>query len=73
MINLLGSKGHEGEAVFVGLDEALKTPGVYVHLYGKRDTKPFRKMGHITVMREDLSVAKTLAKQLLHHVQVTSV
>ncbi|WP_423147216.1 5-(carboxyamino)imidazole ribonucleotide synthase [Rubrolithibacter danxiaensis] len=50
MVNLLGEKGHEGLAVYKGLDEALKMDGVYVHLYGKKFTKPFRKMGHVTIL-----------------------
>ncbi|MFM7770616.1 MAG: 5-(carboxyamino)imidazole ribonucleotide synthase, partial [Bacteroidota bacterium] len=46
MINLLGEKGYSGKAVYAGLKDALNTSGVYVHLYGKEETKPFRKMGH---------------------------
>ncbi len=49
MINLLGEEGHTGPARYQGLEEALKTEGVYVHLYGKKMTKPFRKMGHVTI------------------------
>lgn len=50
MINLLGEKGHEGVAVYQGLEKIMAIDGVYVHLYGKKYTKPFRKMGHITVI-----------------------
>ena len=60
MINLLGEKGFEGLAEYEGLNEALKLDGVYVHLYGKKFTKPFRKMGHVTVV--DSSREKALEK-----------
>ena len=53
MINLLGEPGYEGEAIYEGLDETLRLPGVYVHLYGKTYTKPFRKMGHVTITGPD--------------------
>jgi 5-(carboxyamino)imidazole ribonucleotide synthase len=53
MINLLGEPGYEGEAVYEGLDEALKIRGVYIHLYGKQITKPYRKMGHATITGKD--------------------
>jgi len=53
MINLLGESGYEGEAIYEGLDEALAIRGVYIHLYGKTITKPFRKMGHATITGAD--------------------
>ena len=60
MVNLLGEDGYEGAARYEGLDEALATTGVSVHLYGKTTTKPFRKMGHVTVV--DATVAGLKAK-----------
>jgi 5-(carboxyamino)imidazole ribonucleotide synthase len=45
MINLLGEADHSGEAHYTGIEEVMKWPGVYVHLYGKKITKPFRKNG----------------------------
>ena len=53
MINLLGEKGHEGSANYEGIKEVMKLEGVYIHLYGKKITKPFRKMGHVTIIDED--------------------
>lgn len=50
MLNLLGEPGFEGEAVYEGLENVLAIPAVFVHLYGKKMTKPFRKMGHVTVL-----------------------
>ncbi|MEY4217012.1 MAG: hypothetical protein RLZZ68_1468 [Bacteroidota bacterium] len=58
MLNVVGEKGFEGPAVYVGLEEVLKVSGVYVHLYGKTQTKPFRKMGHVTVLGRDLGEIK---------------
>ena len=45
--------GYEGPAVYEGIEKVLKCPGVYVHLYGKALTKPFRKMGHVTIVDAD--------------------
>ncbi len=53
MINLLGEPGYEGPAEYEGLSEVMKLEGVYIHLYGKKITKPFRKMGHVTIVDED--------------------
>jgi len=58
MLNVLGSPGHEGPAVYEGLEEVLSLPGVYVHLYGKSHTKPFRKMGHVTALGREISEIK---------------
>jgi 5-(carboxyamino)imidazole ribonucleotide synthase len=62
MVNLLGEKGYEGIADYEGLNEILKLDGVYVHLYGKKFTKPFRKMGHVTIIDNDREKAIEKAK-----------
>lgn len=49
MVNVLGEEDHTGPAIYEGLEEVLELKGVYVHLYGKAVTKPFRKMGHVTI------------------------
>jgi 5-(carboxyamino)imidazole ribonucleotide synthase len=59
MLNLLGEKGFEGPVYYEGLDEILEKEGVFVHLYGKSITKPFRKMGHVTVLGDDLGELRT--------------
>jgi 5-(carboxyamino)imidazole ribonucleotide synthase len=46
---------------YEGLEEVLKAEGVYVHLYGKKTTKPFRKMGHVTIVDKDLNSLKKKA------------
>lgn len=53
MVNLLGEVGFAGSARYEGLEAVLKTEGVHVHLYGKKTTKPFRKMGHVTIVDTD--------------------
>jgi 5-(carboxyamino)imidazole ribonucleotide synthase len=58
MVNILGEKGHHGAAKFDGLEKVLEIPGAYVHLYGKQTTKPFRKMGHVTLLGTDLTQIK---------------
>lgn len=50
MVNLLGAEGHSGPVVYTGLEAALAIPGVYPHFYGKAETRPFRKMGHVTII-----------------------
>jgi 5-(carboxyamino)imidazole ribonucleotide synthase len=70
MINLLGEKGFEGKARYENIEEVLHTEGAYIHLYGKEDTKPFRKMGHITVCNSNLEEAKATARTFLAEVKV---
>ncbi len=64
MINLLGEPGFEGEAMYEGLDEVLKIRGVYLHLYGKMQTRPYRKMGHVTITGSDWSSVRNKTKQV---------
>lgn len=60
MVNLLGEENHEGPVQYEGLADCLKIDGVKIHLYGKKITKPFRKMGHVTIL--DISLEKALEK-----------
>ncbi len=57
MVNILGEPGYEGEAKYLGLEDCLKIDGVKVHIYGKKITKPFRKMGHVTIIDESIKSA----------------
>ncbi|MGR6088554.1 MAG: 5-(carboxyamino)imidazole ribonucleotide synthase [Arcticibacter sp.] len=72
MVNLLGAKGHSGRAVYEGLEALMQIPGAYVHLYGKRDTKAFRKMGHVTVTASTIEEAKEMARKIKDLVRVVS-
>lgn len=58
MVNLLGEEGHSGVAVYDGLEKVLAVSGIHVHLYGKKMTKPWRKMGHVTIVDYDVKELK---------------
>ena len=64
MINLLGELGYAGPAVYQGIEEVLSMEGVYLHLYGKSETRPMRKMGHITILGEDQEKSKEKAHRI---------
>jgi 5-(carboxyamino)imidazole ribonucleotide synthase len=61
MVNVLGEPGFSGEARYQGFNEVVKLSGVHVHLYGKKFTKPFRKMGHVTILDKDVESLKQKA------------
>ena len=58
MVNLLGEPGHAGPAKYRGFEDVIREPGIHVHLYGKKLTKPFRKMGHVTIVDNDMQSLK---------------
>lgn len=70
MVNLLGEDGHTGEAKYEGLEAVLAQEGVHVHLYGKKITKPFRKMGHVTIVDKDKESLKKKAKFVKDNLKV---
>jgi 5-(carboxyamino)imidazole ribonucleotide synthase len=72
MVNLLGEEHTVGPVVYNGLEECLRETGVHLHLYGKKQTKPFRKMGHATVVHHSLDQAKQKALWVKQTVQVTA-
>jgi 5-(carboxyamino)imidazole ribonucleotide synthase len=72
MINLLGEKGFEGPVFYDGLDKILAIPGVHPHIYGKTTTKPFRKMGHVTITGETLEDVLEKAKTVQQIIRVIS-
>ena len=72
MVNLLGEDGYTGEAKYLGMNESLAISGVYPFLYGKKITKPFRKMGHITVVDEDLESLKMKVKKVKEILKVVT-
>lgn len=61
MVNLLGEPGETGYVEYKGIEDVLSKEGVYVHIYGKKQTRPFRKMGHITIIAPDLETARKKA------------
>lgn len=70
MINLLGELGYEGPVKIQGLEESMAQDGVKVHIYGKKETKPSRKMGHVTIMDSDIEKAKEKAKFVQHNLKI---
>ncbi|MAJ31600.1 MAG: 5-(carboxyamino)imidazole ribonucleotide synthase [Flavobacteriaceae bacterium] len=73
MINLIGEAKHNGPVIYQGLKEALAIEGVYAHVYGKAETRPFRKMGHMTIVDANLEKAYQKAKQIKSMIKVISV
>ncbi len=72
MLNLLGEDGFSGVAKYEGLDEALAIPGVYPFLYGKKMTKPFRKMGHVTILGANKEEIIEKSEQVKNLIRVIS-
>ena len=70
MINLLGEPGYEGLAEYEGIEDIFSEAGVYLHLYGKRFTKPYRKMGHITIVNSDREAAISRAREIQKSLKV---
>jgi 5-(carboxyamino)imidazole ribonucleotide synthase len=72
MVNLLGAEGFNGDVRYEGIEQCMAQEGVSVHIYGKKKTKPFRKMGHVTVTNQDLNEAKNTAQWVRQTLQVKS-
>ena len=70
IVNILGAEGHSGEAVYTNLNEVLSMDNVFVHLYGKSQTKPGRKMGHVTIMHTDYQDLRYKANKIKHTLKV---
>jgi len=72
MVNLVGDANHEGEVVYENIEKIMKMPGVTPHIYGKKITRPFRKMGHVTIVNKDLAEARKIAEQVKNSIKVIS-
>ena len=72
MVNLLGADGHTGPPRYHGLTEALTRPGLKLHLYGKTETRPFRKMGHVTIVGDRIEDILEVAEWVRENVRVTT-
>jgi 5-(carboxyamino)imidazole ribonucleotide synthase len=70
IVNILGAEGHSGEAVYTNLNDVLGMDNVFVHLYGKKQTKPGRKMGHVTIMHTDYQDLRYKANKIKHTLKV---
>ena len=72
MVNLVGAPGYAGPVVYEGIAQILELPGVCPHIYGKRETRPFRKMGHVTIADASLEHARETAARVKQTIQVRS-
>ncbi len=72
MLNLIGEAGYSGSVKYEGLQEVMKMKGVYVHLYGKHETKPGRKMGHVTILGSNREQLLLKAEQIKNTLKVIS-
>lgn len=72
MVNLVGAEGYTGEVVYENIEEIMKMDGVTPHIYGKKITRPFRKMGHVTIVNKDLGEARKTAEKVKNSIKVIS-
>lgn len=72
MVNLVGEKGYTGNVVYQNMEEILKIDGVTPHIYGKKETRPFRKMGHVTIINKDIDEARKIAEKVKKTIRIIS-
>jgi 5-(carboxyamino)imidazole ribonucleotide synthase len=72
MVNLVGAEGFTGNVVYENIETIMKMDGVTPHIYGKKQTRPFRKMGHVTIVNEGLSEARRVAEEVKKTIKVIS-
>ena len=70
MVNLVGAEGYSGNVIYENIESILKMDGVTPHIYGKKQTRPFRKMGHVTIVNEDIAVARKIAEEVKNTIRV---
>jgi len=72
MVNLVGSEGFSGDVIYENIEKILGWNGVTPHIYGKKQTRPFRKMGHVTIVNEDINEARRIAEKVKNTIRVIS-
>ncbi|WP_298782097.1 5-(carboxyamino)imidazole ribonucleotide synthase [uncultured Polaribacter sp.] len=72
MVNLVGEEGFSGDVVYQNINNILKIDGVTPHIYGKKETRPFRKMGHVTIVNKDIDTARKIAQKVKETIRVIS-
>lgn len=72
MVNLVGEEGFSGDVIYQNIEEILKIDGVTPHIYGKKETRPFRKMGHVTIVNTDIDKARAIAQKVKEIIRVIS-
>lgn len=72
MVNLVGAEGHTGDVVYENIEKIMAMDGVTPHIYGKKQTRPFRKMGHVTIVNENIDKARKIAQEVKETIKVIS-
>ena len=72
MVNLVGEEGFSGPVVYENIEKIMAIDGVTPHIYGKKETRPFRKMGHVTIVNEDMKIARKIAEEVKNSIRVIS-
>ena len=72
MVNLVGEEGFSGQVIYENISNIMAIDGVTPHIYGKRETRPFRKMGHVTIVNENMTEARKIAEVVKNSIRVIS-
>jgi 5-(carboxyamino)imidazole ribonucleotide synthase len=72
MVNLVGEEGFSGPVIYENIEKIMAIDGVTPHIYGKKETRPFRKMGHVTIVNEDMAAARKIAEEVKNSIRVIS-
>ena len=72
MVNLVGEEGFSGDVIYENIEKIMAINGVTPHIYGKKQTRPFRKMGHVTIVNEDMTKARKIAEEVKNSIRVVS-
>lgn len=70
MVNLVGAEGYKGDVVYENIEKIMQMDGVTPHIYGKRETRPFRKMGHVTIVHKEVNEARKIAEKVKNTIKV---
>ena len=70
MVNLVGSAGFSGQVIYENIEKIMAIDGVTPHIYGKRETRPFRKMGHVTIVNKNMIEARKIAEEVKNTIRV---
>jgi 5-(carboxyamino)imidazole ribonucleotide synthase len=73
MVNLVGEEGFSGQVIYENIEKIMAIDGVTPHIYGKRETRPFRKMGHVTIVNENMTEARKIAEEVKNSIRVISI
>jgi len=72
MVNLVGAENHSGNVRYKNIEAIMNMNGVKPHIYGKKQTRPFRKMGHVTIVDEDINKARMIAQKVKETIEVVA-